>query len=362
MHTQHLSRARTLVIAFIIALSPLALLAASSWPNVEATEIGQGVLAEPSGAVIHNNKLYVVDDGGYLAVMNPNGSQASVFTIGGDLEGVTTSDANGDLLYLGLERPDSIVEFNTQTNQKTGNSWDLTAFMQSADDNAGLEALTYANGLFYAGMQENGAIYVFRLSGAHTVEHINTIPSPTGYTDLSGLYYDGNVFWAIYDGQNIIASLSVNDLNAPSSFTVNEQTTLIGNDQEGVAILNNDLYIAEDSAHIWRYTGFITSPDPEPAPEPEVVPEPEVIPEPAPEPEVVPEPEVTPEAPDYSTAVSYKINKAERTITITYASGETLNISMNYKRAFVILSQDGRYVVVIDKHRLRVFEYGVQIR
>ena len=337
-------RWRTLAIAFVIALLPVSLLAATAWPAEGSVEIGNGFLAEPSGAVVHGNQLYVVDDGGYLAVMNADGSQAQRFTIGGDLEGITTPDVNGDILYLGVERPDSIVEFSTATHQKTGNTWNLTQYMNGSDDNQGLEALTYANGLVYAGMQQNGGIYVFRLRSAGAFDHVATIASPTGYSDLSGLHFDGEVFWAAYDSRNILASLTVNDLNAPTNFTVNEEFAMPGGAQEGVAFLGNDLFIAQDSGQIWKYIEFLKTPAPAPEPEPTPVPEPEVL-------------------PDYSVAVSYEINKSDRKVFVTYASGDVLEIKINNKLyVSVLILEGGEYVVVTDNRRVRVYQEGVLVR
>jgi len=250
---------------------PTSVFAATPWPDVYEQEIGQGVLAEPSGAVVHNDQLWVVSDNGYLASMNVDGSNQSTFYIGGDLEAITTQDKNSDLIYIGIENPDSIIEFNTESNSLTGNSWDLTPYM-TGSSNAGLEALTYAQGLFYAGMQETGNIYVFELGTSGVVTHINTVTSPTGKSDLSGFDNQDGVFYAIYDSYNVLVTLD-------SSLAVIEEFDLAGDSQEGIALLDNDIFIAEDSGEIWSYAGFLPEDEPEEPPveeEPEPDPEPEV--------------------------------------------------------------------------------------
>lgn len=322
---QHIAlRRRSLwVVIFCLGLVPFTIMAAS-WPETEDTEIGQGVLAEPSGATTHNGQLYVVDDGGYVAAFEADGLHLGTVHVGYDLEGVTSPDADGPIILLGVERPDSVLEYNTETRALTGNDWDLTSWMQSNDDNRGLEALTYARGLTYAALQETGDIYVFDLKDGGVVDHIATIASPTGKSDLSALHYDGELFWAVHDSSNMLVSMMVDSLHHPTNFEINETFSLRGDAQEGIAMIGRDLFIGEDSGEIWRYGNFLPEPP----------------------------------GPDYSTAVSYEIQRKARNVVVTYAGGDVQNIEVNKKRPRVAIFADGEYVLVIDKKRGRLYKNG----
>ena len=119
--------------------------------------------------------LLIADDDGRLSRIDAGGGNVATWVIGGDLEGVTFVDPSSDLVYLGRERPDAVIEFDLATGLATGNTWDLTPWM-TGDSNLGLEALTYANGRFYAGHQGEGNVYVFTL--AWPAPSPTTRPSP----------------------------------------------------------------------------------------------------------------------------------------------------------------------------------------
>ncbi|HJN85065.1 MAG TPA: hypothetical protein QF873_01955 [Patescibacteria group bacterium] len=324
------------VILSALMILPFVAFAASSWPSDESVEIGNGFVSEPSGAAVHNDRLWVVDDEGILVVMDYDGSDPSSTVLGGDFEGLTTTDESGDLIYIGVERPDSILEFNTSTNTLTGNAWDLTEFMTGAD-NQGLEALTYAEGLFYAGMQETGDIYAFKLSGEESVQHVSTIVSPTGYRDLAGLHYDGETFWAAYDSNNIMAALVVDDLVNPTAFSVREEFNMPGNAQEGVAIADRTLFVAQDSGDILMYGNFLPAPAPEPTPEPEPIPEPVL---------------------DYSTISTFSIDRSSKVINVEYEGGAEQGIEYSKRRIYVRISKDGSSLYILDGRRFKIYSNG----
>ena len=230
------------------------------------TEIGGGLPAgyEPSGAAWHTglSKLLLVSDGGLVSMLNADGTSVSNWSVTGDLEAISVTDPSSSFVYVGVENPDSILELNISTGVVT-RTFDLTPWM-SGPSNQGLEALTFLpdpgdpeGGLFYAGLQDDGKIYSFRLSissstTATTVTYLETITPVLGRTDLSGLHYDSNneVLYAIFDGSDLLRAMQ-----ADGTFLA--EWDLAGNDQEGVALLGDRLFIAEDvGEEVWRYSPF----------------------------------------------------------------------------------------------------------
>lgn len=255
--------------AAVIAATPLDARAIDPWPGDSGTEIGHlgqaGGLPtgyEPSGAVWHAglNQLLIVGDDGDVTKMDSDGTNQTTWSPGGDLEGITITNPQGSIAYLGREHPDAVLEFNLDTGLLTGNSWDLTSWMASSNNNQGLEALTYVDGRFYAGLQETGTIYIFELGGGGAVTFIGTMASPGGRTDISGLHYDDvtETLYAIYDGDNVIAEMTVDG-------TLLREYTLVGNNQEGLALMSEcpageaTVFISEDSGDVQRYGSYPVS-------------------------------------------------------------------------------------------------------
>ena len=98
---------------------------------------------EPSGADYNDTteKLYIADDEGNLSRMNKDGSGITTWNIGGDLEGVAIANESNGIIYVGVENPDGIIEFDTTTGTVL-RTFTLTTWMTGAD-NAGLEALAF---------------------------------------------------------------------------------------------------------------------------------------------------------------------------------------------------------------------------
>ncbi len=239
--------------------------AANPWPADAGVEIGllgqPGHLPddyEPSGAVWNagRSRLLVVSDQGQISEMNQYGDSTRTWTIGGDLEAIAISESSSDLAYIGVERPDSVLEFDLLNETLTGNAWDLTNWMTS-EDNQGLEALTIVDGLFYAGLQETGEMFAFQLSPGQAAIHVATIDSPLGLDDLSGLHYDAGTetLFAIYDDHDRIVEMTANG-------ALVRDYELAGNDQEGIALIGGSssgsttIFLAEDAEEVWRYEGY----------------------------------------------------------------------------------------------------------
>lgn len=255
-------------VAFIFAPYPSPAAAAAeelpAWPGGDGTEIGGSGRPdgldrkfEPSGAVWHPRlqQLLVVDDEGHLARLDGKGSVIDVVLIGGDLEGITLADPDSSLVYLGIEHPDSIAEFDLQTGKLTGQRWDLTAVMRGHRQ-CGLEGLTFVDGLFYAGHQCEANIYVFELLADGRVNHVDTLEAKDE-SGLSGLHWDAKTktLYSIY------ASLGLMVERTASGKPL-RRYALKGVDAEGVAMIprcpgnSATLFIADDSAGIWRYDDY----------------------------------------------------------------------------------------------------------
>ena len=233
------------------------------------TQIGSGLPAgyEPSGAARHDrlNVLFVVSDGGRLSRLDAAGDNVTTWNVTGDLEAVCVADPESDYVYIGVEQPDSILEFDLVSGV-VRRTFDLTPWM-TGPSNHGLEALTFVpdeshpeGGLFYAGLQEDGLIYVFELpivtsSTSETVTYVDTLTPSPGRTDLSGLDYhrDSHTLYAIFDSHNVIRAVE-------TDMTFLAEWALPGNDQEGIARVGCELFVAEDvGKEVWKYL-FIPDP------------------------------------------------------------------------------------------------------
>lgn len=219
---------------------------------------------EPSGIVWHSRlqRLFLVSDSGVVSSMNADGTGVTNWFPGGDIEGITVAQPESDIIYLGIEHPDSIREFNIITGQIT-RTFNLTSWM-TGSDNSGLEALTFVSdaanpegGLFYAGLQATGQIFVFRLpirssASSTAVTYIQTIPARNNIIDISGMHYEAsqNVLYAIYDTANLLRAFEPNG-------TLTGEWTLPDIEQEGITLRGIDLYICQDSGGVYKHSPFV---------------------------------------------------------------------------------------------------------
>ena len=177
---------------------------AQTFPGTEpGTDIG-GSLAggyEPSGLAYNatTDKLWTVHDGGSVTRMDTDGTNLTNWSVTGDLEGITIANESSNFVYLGVEHADAIIEYNFVTSTVV-RTFDLTTWM-TGPDNSGLEALTFVpiaghaeGGLFYAGLQDTGEVFIFSLpivssAVSTTVTFVDSFQPVPGRTDLSGLFY-----------------------------------------------------------------------------------------------------------------------------------------------------------------------------
>ncbi|MFA5843070.1 MAG: hypothetical protein WC882_05405 [Candidatus Gracilibacteria bacterium] len=317
--------------------------AALAFPCSAGTDINSGSVTEPSDAIVYDGQLWIVSDDGYLWKMGLDGSDKFSYYIGGDLEGLTVNRETG-LLYAGKEEPNTIIEINPTTGTATGNEWYLGDYMVSESSNQGLEALTYAEGYFYAGLQYNGDVYVFETGEQGSVRLVSVIDSPLGYTDIAGLYYEEGVFYTVYDYYDSLALFEVDDYENPTTWTLLNDASgspaeydLGEGDQEAVALDGTTLYIGDDpntgSGEIWEYTSFPSQDN----------------------------------RTDYSQVVSWSTDTTKtKTVTITYASGDTqtlslLSFSTPFKTIWSVrakISSDGSTIAILNGPNLRVYKNG----
>jgi len=238
---------------------------AISWPASTATGIAQagspGSLVagyEPSGAAWHPRLevLLIVGDDGHVSQITASGGILSTWLPGGDLEGIAIADSSSDLVYLGRESPDGVLEFDLSTGTLTGSAWDLTPWMTGAA-NQGLEALTVVDGLFYAGHQGEGSVYVFDLQPGGVVQFIESFTAPFGRTDLSGLHFQPQTatLYGVHDSFNVLVEMETDG-------TFIQEFDLPRNNQEGItlrpdcAINESAVFVAEDSGAVVRYDDY----------------------------------------------------------------------------------------------------------
>ena len=220
---------------------------------------------EPSGMTWHPRlkKLVIVGDDGDTTTMNIDGSDAqnTFFRINvkTDFEAVTIADPATDFVYIGTERPNTVIEYNIVTKQYT-RQFDLSSIMPNAG-NEGIEAIAFVpdatdpeGGLFYVGYQKTGSIYRIRLSimssptdtQATFIDKFTPMPREK---DLAGLTWDADNqrLLAIWDKPNILLAMT------RDGKIIKRWNKVRGSNQEGIVLIDGDLYMAEDSGDLYKY-------------------------------------------------------------------------------------------------------------
>ena len=226
---------------------------------------------EPSGMTWHPRlkKLVIVGDDGDTTTMNIDGSDAqnTFFRINvkTDFEAVTIADPKTDFVYIGTERPNTLIEYNIVTQEYT-RQFKLGHILPHAG-NEGIEAVAFVpdvndpeGGLFYIGYQKTGSIYRVRLpikssstaTDSTYLDHFTPLPE---HTDLAGLTWDhaNNRLLALWDKPNILVALT------RDGKIIKQWHKVRGANQEGIVMIDGDLYIAEDSGDLYKYPKFESS-------------------------------------------------------------------------------------------------------
>jgi uncharacterized protein YjiK len=256
----------------IVALSAGTLVASSlpvARPQLESPhDVGGGLPAnfEPSGVAWQPRlkKLLLVGDEGLIASMDPDGGSVRTWSLPGDLEGIAVADLGSDRIYVAVEQPVSIVEFDIAQGRvlRRFPLPHLEAVVRK--HNKGLEALAFVpdssdpeGGFFWAGMQADGSVHELSLplrsdKTLTTVREIRTFTPVPGATDISALDWDPTTktIWALYDNANQIVVLD-------RSGAVQASWTLPGDGQEGIALTPERMFIADDASNrVVRYERF----------------------------------------------------------------------------------------------------------
>ncbi len=256
------------------------------WPNLAQQNnipINTANSYEPSGLVwnAQSQKLYTVSDSGQVTRMNLDGSAQETDTprlagVGTDFEAITIADVNSNKVYIGLEHPDSILEYDWVTKVFAQKRWDLTGVLTGAD-NQGLEGLTFvpnkylpagmntstSGGLFYAAIQRTpvagGAInddyliYAFDVDLSVSGRIINWWGIPvapnTPTSDISDLSFstDTGILYVLYDAANRLIEMDT------FGRVINDYSNVPVADQEGIVIVTRypsataDTYLASDT-------------------------------------------------------------------------------------------------------------------
>src|SRR3989339_1218843 len=100
---------------FLIAF-PWRCFAIDAWPGGAGTTIA--AYSDASGIIWHEGRqsLFIVQNSGTLVEISSSGAELHSWPVAGDLEGITLAE-DSRYLYLGIEHPDSIVEFDLETGE-----------------------------------------------------------------------------------------------------------------------------------------------------------------------------------------------------------------------------------------------------
>lgn len=206
--------------------------------------LGQDPAFEISGAVFHPGRgtYIVVSDEGQIAEVDISGAVLHEWSVGSsyDLEDVTLIDSASSVVYLADENTSAAVAFDLATGNLTGKRWSFASHIYETPEGAGLEGLTYvpdghhpfgvtvSGGVFYAGWQQDGDIYVFEpnLSTGDST-YREELHLEKGLVDLSALSYDRTtrVLYVVYDGADRLEQRSADGV-------LLSITQLPGNNQE----------------------------------------------------------------------------------------------------------------------------------
>lgn len=247
---------------------PFVAIGAESFPaDVPGVNVGMQLPAgfEASAVQWHPRlqRLFVASDTGAIASMEANGSLVTTWSMPGDCEALALAAPESDFLYIGIENPDSIVEWNLVTGLPV-RTFDLTPWMTGLA-NKGLEGLAFrpdANdpegGVFVAGKQDDGILYRFRLpirssATSTAVEFLGTWTPIPGRTDVRSVEYDAvaDVFYLAWVDPNRISQVS-------NTGALLADWPLLGGKPEGLTVRGCELWIADDNGFpaVNHFTSF----------------------------------------------------------------------------------------------------------
>lgn len=246
---------------------PLFLLLASP-PTLAGERIAVDV-PEPSGIAFDRagGRIFVVDDGGELWVLDEDFDEIDVFDLGGDLEGVDYLPGR-DQLLIAVEGEESVLVVDPDSGEIIG-SHDIPRTFQGevfmAAGGNGIETLTavgrrifVANQSFDPTDSADGSVLaelVIRGDGVLEVVDIHPLP----FLDVSGSLYSrpsGELF-LLSDSDSRVYQLKLDELDALPTGALVPKALLRsfqvpGEDQEGICLIHGELVIAQDSGDLYQ--------------------------------------------------------------------------------------------------------------
>lgn len=297
--------------------TPVTVAPVAGWPDSQ----------ELSGAVWNpvTQRVYVVDDNsGRITSMDATGRHSRSWRVGPagdtDHEAITFADYDSPHVYVGVEQspPGQAVRKVRQyelggATARLVQSWTLPEL--GGDANSGLEGLTFvpnafltrfpaattgvynagrgsrfgSGGLFFAGLQADGTVYVYdldiRRSTTNAVFVHKFTPVP-GRTDLAELTFDrgSGLLYLLWDSANLLATWTVPTVTEPNGRRQQEWTLWpggAGRSDEGLAVVPADadartqrLFLTDDHGALlyrfdhWPRPGPAASPTPPTSPGP----------------------------------------------------------------------------------------------
>lgn len=196
----------------------------------------QTSVPEPSGLCYNSktNSLFTVSDGnGTVYEINFTGKILQSFMIpSSDLEGITFS-ANNDTMYV-VEETDRLVSKYFPDGRKISS---FTVDVATASNSA-LEGITIDNNNHIIVINEKKPCMILEFIGQKEIlrKEINYV------IDLSDIFYEKstNTFWIVSDESQKVIQLSRN-------FSLIGQWGISFKKGEGITIVNNKIYIVNDS-------------------------------------------------------------------------------------------------------------------
>lgn len=232
--------------------------------------ISKTPIAEPSGITYHplRKTLFVVDDGGFIHEIRPDGTSAKMKDFKElDLEGITTHPITGNL-YVAVEDDELILEINSETfaiqrEFKINRIFEGTPILK--EGGMGVEAIAFVpdnshpeGGTFWIGNQTIN----LKPSGERSVVCEVEVPLLSSdakvsdckivrffemdFVDISGLTYDSQAdsLVLISDTTNLLVELKRDG-------SMLHKYLLPGKDQEGVTLDGlGYMYISQESGQI----------------------------------------------------------------------------------------------------------------
>ena len=228
---------------------------------------------EPSGIDFdrRNGRIFVVDDGGELWVFDKDFREKDVFDLGGDLEGVHYL-AGPDRLLVAVEGDEQLLSVDPDSGEELA-VYDIPRTFQGdtvmAAGGNGIEALTVvgrrifvANQSFDHNDDEDGSVLVelaMRPGGSLDIVDVHRLPM----LDVAGSLYapQSKSLFLLSDSDNRIYRLN---LQALDSLSTGEDVpvdrlspfSVPGVDQEGIALIDGHLIIAQDSGDLYDAGDF----------------------------------------------------------------------------------------------------------